>query len=123
MSDEGVYGSGDLWVDAWFARQGPNASIQHGRAVVKWGTFTLYGGRLSEHGGPPHVKAARLNGTGTASTSPEEDNYATATSDDGTPYGFWPTVVEFPDFGCWRVTVTHGPDTVAFTARVTRPPS
>lgn len=123
MPGTDFYGSGDLWVDAWFAGQNGKAATRHGLAAVKWGTFTVHNGRLSEHGGPPDVKAERLDGPGAASASFAGVGYARTSTDDGRSIGFWPTVVEFPHEGCWHVTETHGTDSIRFILYVAVPSS
>lgn len=116
-----LFGAGDLWVNVWAnvasGQQRGVAVSGDGRWSMKWGTFTLYHGRLSNHGGPPAVRADRLDGSGHASATIREENYAYAT-DHGKTIKFWPTMIAFPDTGCWRITETHLGTTIHFTVRV-----
>jgi hypothetical protein len=113
------YGAHDLWVNTEWTRQWRVGGIpNHGRYWVKWGTLTLRHGRTTNRGGPPVVTARRLDGPGTAAASIGRDSYSFVSTSGGISYGFWPTAINFPHTGCWRVTETHGGETVRFTMRV-----
>ncbi|ODU06833.1 MAG: hypothetical protein ABS81_03260 [Pseudonocardia sp. SCN 72-86] len=67
--------------------------------------------------GEPQVSAESVDGSGAATSS--VGGYATATTDDGSPISWWPTVVEVPHSGCWSVVERLGDTTVQFVMSVT----
>jgi hypothetical protein len=67
---------------------------------------------MTDRKGAPKVSAERLDGSG-----PVRGSTGGFASANGTMH-WWPTVVEFPDPGCWMVTESLGSTTVSFVLRV-----
>jgi hypothetical protein len=88
------YGDDQLWVDlAEFyqpARVDDSVLVKHA-----WWTVDSSGATTLE-GGPPTVRATRLDGPG------REVATVSGYSDDSSSW--WPTVLRFPEQGCWLVT-------------------
>jgi len=105
------YGADDLWV-------AKPALLDHTdeREVgyrTKYASITLDAQGLStDQKGAPHVGVERLDRPGSVRGS--TGGFATADGD----RQWWPTVIDFPEAGCWRVTETLGSTEVRFTVRV-----
>jgi hypothetical protein len=95
------YGDDQLWVDLGEfyspARVGDAVVVKHA-----WWTVDSSGDATLE-GGPPTVRATRLDGPGRGVAT------LRGHSDDG--QSWWPAVLRFPEPGCWLVTGTRD-DTV-----------
>ncbi|MFJ5219445.1 hypothetical protein ACIP98_32660 [Streptomyces sp. NPDC088354] len=105
------YGAEDLWV----AMPPPPDHADEGAEghSTKYASITLDArGRSTDRKGAPHVSAERLDGPGSVPGS--IGGFATAGGD----RQWWPTVIDFPDAGCWRVTETLGSTEVRFTVNV-----
>lgn len=89
-------GKEGLWVDPPSVAQVPGNR-------VKFGSVTLDAkARPTDAGGPPDVSAKRVDGGG--NVNGDVGGYAEEASD-APPKSFWPTTIDFPAPGCWRVTV------------------
>lgn len=69
-------------------------------------------GRVTDQKGAPRVDVERLDGSGSVRGS----TGGFATAEGGRQW--WPTVIEFPEPGCWKVTETLGSAEVRFTVHV-----
>ncbi|MEW2287481.1 hypothetical protein [Streptomyces sp. NPDC047841] len=105
------YGADDLWVARPALLDHPGERRDGYR--TKYASITLDArGRVTDRKGAPHVGAARLDRPGSVSGS--TGGLATADGD----RQWWPTVIAFPEAGCWRVTETLGSTEVGFTLHV-----
>ncbi|MEV5145179.1 hypothetical protein [Streptomyces sp. NPDC052727] len=105
------YGAEDLWV-AKPTLLNPTDGREE-RHPTKYASMTLDArGRSTDQKGAPHVDAERLDRPGSVRGS--TGGFATADGD----RQWWPTVIDFPEAGCWRVTETLGSTQVRFTVYV-----
>ena len=121
VSEQGygpVFGEGSLWVGAWWAQRPMLEQLRAQRPrAVKYPSFTVRDGQVTNALGPPRIRAERLDGTGEGSA--DTGGYATATQDgSGATLHWWPTVVTFPSAGCWRVTETVADTTISYVVRI-----
>lgn len=105
------YGADDLWV----ARPDllDHADEREQGYRTKYASITLDAhGQMTDQKGTPHVDVERQDRPGSARSS----TGGFATADDGQQW--WPTVINFPEPGCWKVTETLGSTKVRFTVHV-----
>jgi hypothetical protein len=109
------YGSDRLWVALPDAGSTIRAGEQQLR--VKFPSFTLdKGGAMAPGAAAPQVGAEPFQGSGAGQGS--TGGYASAHTDDGQPISWWPTVIQVPHPGCWRVNESLGDTTVRFVVRI-----
>ncbi|MGW2031517.1 hypothetical protein [Streptomyces sp. NPDC001811] len=105
------YGADDLWV-AKPALLDHTGERRDGYRA-KYASVTLDArGRVTDRKGAPRVGAGRLDGPGSVNGG----TGGLATVDGHRQW--WPTVIAFPEAGCWKVTETLGSTQVGFTLRV-----
>jgi hypothetical protein len=84
---------------------------------VKYPTFTVRDGEVTDALGSPRIRAERIDGKGHGVG--DTGGYATATQDgSGTTMHWWPTVVTFSSRGCWRITETVAATTLSYVVRI-----
>ena len=83
---------------------------------VKYPSFTVRDGQVTDSLGPPDVQAKRLDGKGEASAG--TGGYATAQSDAGRTLRWWPTEVTFSSRGCWQVTEKVGNTSITYIVKI-----
>lgn len=107
-------GQGDLWtaIPDYPAVAGAGSAL-----VLKFPVVTLTNGTPTSAMGPPTVSATRSDAPGQATG--QVGGFARTYGSDA--LSFWPTVVEFPEAGCWTVTSTLGAAVVQFMVGVNRP--
>lgn len=113
-----VFGQGALWVGAWWADRSFLKQFREQRPyVVKYPSFTIRDGEVTDALGPPLVRAERLDGIGGVSGT--SGGYATATQDgSGRTLHWWPTVIHFSGAGCWQVTETVADTTITYVVQI-----
>ncbi|MEU0968677.1 hypothetical protein ABZ357_25865 [Streptomyces sp. NPDC005917] len=105
------HGAADLWVAK--PRLLDHTDEHEEGYRTKYASITLDAqGRVTDQKGAPHVDAKRLDRPGSARGS--TGGFATADGD----RQWWPTVINFPEPGCWKVTETLGSTEVRFTVHV-----
>ncbi|WP_338747871.1 hypothetical protein [Janibacter alittae] len=106
-----VFGQGALWVGAWWTDK---PALKQAREIggMKYPSFTIREGNVTDELGPPRVQAERVDGKGEASGS--TGGYAKAVDDAGKTFHWWPTAISFPSPGCWQVTETVGRTSITY---------
>ena len=113
--DGPVFGQGKLWVHAWWAEKPILTSVRE-ENEIKYPSFTLRNGEVTDQLGPPRLQIKRLDGAGEASG--DTGGYATAQDDSGRILNWWPTGIDFSSSGCWQVTETVGGTSIIYTIRL-----
>ncbi|WP_158573970.1 hypothetical protein [Streptomyces triticagri] len=110
------YGSDGLWVaEPGLLDPADGGGADKDAYRTKYASITLDGqGRATDERGAPRVEAERLGGGGSDSVRGSTGGFATG--DGGRQW--WPTIIQFPGPGCWRVTETLGATEVRFTVHV-----
>lgn len=109
-----VFGRETLWVDAWWADRSVLEQARTDRAV-KYASFTIQDGEVTEGLGPPRVQAKRLDGKGKVVGA--SGGYASA-EQGGQIIHWWPTGLGFSSHGCWQVTETVGPTSITYVVKI-----
>ncbi|MFF3833043.1 hypothetical protein ACGFU4_11345 [Streptomyces sp. NPDC048511] len=105
------YGVDGLWVAK--PRPPDHTGEREEGYRTKYASMTLDDqGRVTDQKGAPRVDVERLDGSGSVRGS----TGGFATAEGGRQW--WPTVIEFPEPGCWKVTETLGSAEVRFTVHV-----
>lgn len=117
-----VYGHSNLWVGAWWTLP---ESLKQARSTdladpkyphrMKYPTWTVKAGEITDAGGRPRVIVKQLNGNGRGGSS--VGGYASETLDNGTVARWWPTVVGVTAAGCWQITETVGDDNLVYVVK------
>lgn len=114
------FGDGPMWVDAWWVdlknrKLALRNSSEKYPYAIKYRSFTVQHGKVTDTLGHPKIHATRLDGRGRAKGG--FGGYATE-ADTPVIEHFWPTVVSFSSHGCWQITESIGHSTIKFKVKI-----
>ena len=95
------HGSGPIWID--LGNFTTSVQKQDGVFRVKYAWWTGDENGQSVKAGPPEVSAEPFDGGQKITAT--HGGYASAQADDVT-FAWWPTTLDFPTGGCWKITGT-----------------